>query len=208
MYRSWNENAMKSAYLIHTLRWNKCCLFLEQYKGILSLQRMNWHYPNGTSSNDGTSANSSPSPMLVTKSQYMTHSHSCSLEVARCHRPLPFCSHNISHTRYKRSFPQRSCINFKGTFQQEGSRTFATKTKGSTIFSVSSGHGKCGVAVVRVSGPASTDTILHIARRDPMPSARHTHLLRFYHPHTGEVIDKGLLIWFPGKNGLVSQTCT
>ncbi|XP_019127882.2 5-taurinomethyluridine-[tRNA] synthase subunit GTPB3, mitochondrial isoform X2 [Larimichthys crocea] len=69
-----------------------------------------------------------------------------------------------------------------------------------TIFALSSGHGRCGVAVVRTSGPASATALKHMAgltRNLPPPR---TALLRsITHPQSKEVLDRGLVLWFPGS---------
>ncbi|XP_061739484.1 tRNA modification GTPase GTPBP3, mitochondrial isoform X1 [Nerophis ophidion] len=75
-----------------------------------------------------------------------------------------------------------------------------------TIFALSSGHGKCGVAVVRISGPASTTALRCMAsqtRRLPVPR---TALLRsIKHPHSEEVLDRGLVLWFPAPHSFTGE---
>ena len=68
----------------------------------------------------------------------------------------------------------------------------------STIFSLSSGHGKCGVAVIRVSGK-STSQCLEILTGN-LPKPRFATLREIREPKTKDLIDKGLVLWFPGKN--------
>lgn len=68
-----------------------------------------------------------------------------------------------------------------------------------TIFALSSGHGKCGVAVVRISGPASATALRCMAgltRSLPVP--RSALLRSITHPQSKEVLDRGLVLWFPG----------
>src|SRR5262245_57103356 len=64
-----------------------------------------------------------------------------------------------------------------------------------TIFAVSSGHGRAGVAVIRVSGPAAGRVLDEMAA--PRPKARYAALRRVKHPHTAEVLDHALVLWFP-----------
>lgn len=66
-----------------------------------------------------------------------------------------------------------------------------------TIFSLSSGYGKCGVAVVRVSGPASVHVLRKIGRFKHLPTARQAVLRRLADPHSGEMIDRGMVLFFP-----------
>ncbi|XP_040926410.1 tRNA modification GTPase GTPBP3, mitochondrial isoform X2 [Betta splendens] len=69
-----------------------------------------------------------------------------------------------------------------------------------TIFALSSGHGRCGVAVVRVSGPASAAALRGMAgitRGLPPPRTALLHSIR--DPQSKEVLDRGLVLWFPGS---------
>ncbi len=68
-----------------------------------------------------------------------------------------------------------------------------------TIYAVSSGHGKCGVSVVRVSGPQTKEAMLSILQKKILPKPRQAILRRFYHPKRQEPLDRGLLLWFPGS---------
>src|SRR5499426_3165761 len=64
-----------------------------------------------------------------------------------------------------------------------------------TIFAVSSGHGRAGVAVIRVSGPAAGRVLDEMAA--PRPKPRYAALRRLTHPDTAEVLDHALVLWFP-----------
>src|SRR5215467_4794965 len=63
-----------------------------------------------------------------------------------------------------------------------------------TIFALSSGHGRAGVAVIRISGPAAGGVLDKMA--GPRPRPRFAAFRRIKHPE-GEVIDHGLTLWFP-----------
>jgi tRNA modification GTPase len=65
-----------------------------------------------------------------------------------------------------------------------------------TIFALSSGHGRAGVAVIRVSGPAAGAVLDRMA--GPRPRPRYAALRRVRHPGTGEILDEGLVLWFAG----------
>ena len=65
-----------------------------------------------------------------------------------------------------------------------------------TIFALSSGHGRAGVAVVRISGPAAGVALDRMAV--PRPKPRLAAFRRVRHPETGEVLDEALALWFPG----------
>jgi tRNA modification GTPase len=69
-------------------------------------------------------------------------------------------------------------------------------SEGSTIFALSSGTGKAGVAVIRVSGPAAR------AALGAMTSAPvadyHAAYRRILHPQTRDLLDLAVVILFPG----------
>lgn len=75
-----------------------------------------------------------------------------------------------------------------------------------TIFALSSGHGRCGVAVVRVSGPASLTALRTMAGLKHNPPPPRTALLRtITDPKTKEVLDRGLVLWFPGPHSFTGE---
>ena len=65
-----------------------------------------------------------------------------------------------------------------------------------TIFALSSGHGRAGVAVVRVSGPAAGSVLDKMAA--PRARPRFAAFRRVKHPTSGELIDHALTLWFAG----------
>ena len=65
-----------------------------------------------------------------------------------------------------------------------------------TIFALSSGHGRAGVAVIRISGPAAGSVLDLMAA--PRPKPRFAAFGACAIPQTGEVLDDGLALWFPG----------
>lgn len=59
------------------------------------------------------------------------------------------------------------------------------------------GQGKCGVAVIRISGSeakVALDKMTSISRLEP----RKAYLRNIRNPESGEIIDQGLCLWFPG----------
>ena len=72
-----------------------------------------------------------------------------------------------------------------------------------TIVALSSGPGRAGVAVIRVSGPAAGTALERVA--GPRPVARTATRARLRHPRTGEVLDQGLVLWFPGPASYTSE---
>lgn len=65
-----------------------------------------------------------------------------------------------------------------------------------TIFALSSGRLPSGVAVVRISGPEAGAAALALS--GTLPAARVARYARLRHPATGEELDRGLVLFFPG----------
>jgi tRNA modification GTPase len=65
-----------------------------------------------------------------------------------------------------------------------------------TIFALSSGRPPAAIAVVRVCGPNARIALETLIGRVPPP--RQAVLARLREPASGEVIDEGLALWFPG----------
>lgn len=78
---------------------------------------------------------------------------------------------------------------------------------GDTIFALSSGQGKCGVAVIRVSGPQAKESIHQMCSFRWFPAPRSTQLRRIRDTDTKEPIDRGLVIWFPSPESFTGEDC-
>ncbi|XP_076134519.1 5-taurinomethyluridine-[tRNA] synthase subunit GTPB3, mitochondrial [Alosa pseudoharengus] len=77
---------------------------------------------------------------------------------------------------------------------------------GETIFALSSGQGKCGVAVIRVSGPASILALRSLTGpSQSFPTPRKALLRHIIHPHSEEILDRGLVFWFPGPHSFTGE---
>ena len=72
-----------------------------------------------------------------------------------------------------------------------------------TIFALSSGHGRAGVAVVRVSGPQAADALRDLSKRD-LPVARLASL-RHLSDGDGRPIDQALVLWFPAPGSFTGE---
>ncbi|XP_074834453.1 5-taurinomethyluridine-[tRNA] synthase subunit GTPB3, mitochondrial [Carettochelys insculpta] len=79
--------------------------------------------------------------------------------------------------------------------------------KRDTIFALSSGHGKCGVAVIRTSGPASGAALRSLTGQQDLPRPRAVTLQRIHDPSSAETLDRGLVIWFPGPHSFTGEDC-
>ena len=73
-----------------------------------------------------------------------------------------------------------------------------------TIFALSSGPGISGVAVIRVSGDNTTNVIKQITGKD-LPVPRVATLRHFNKINSNELIDEGVLIWFPAPNSYTGE---
>jgi tRNA modification GTPase len=71
-----------------------------------------------------------------------------------------------------------------------------------TIFALSTAPGRAGVAVIRVSGPQAVDAAVSLA--GSCPAARVATLRTFRKPD-GEVLDRGLVLYFPGPASFTGQ---
>jgi tRNA modification GTPase len=72
-----------------------------------------------------------------------------------------------------------------------------------TIFALSSGRGRAGVAVIRVSGPeagAAVETLTGAAAPEPRLAA-----LREFSGPDGVLIDEGLVLWFPAPASFTGE---
>ena len=68
-----------------------------------------------------------------------------------------------------------------------------------TVFALSSGHGTCGVAVIRLTGSNSGQALLQMTNQNKLPTARRAQLKKLIHPETKEILDHALTLWFPGQ---------
>ncbi|PCI52004.1 MAG: tRNA uridine-5-carboxymethylaminomethyl(34) synthesis GTPase MnmE [Alphaproteobacteria bacterium] len=74
-----------------------------------------------------------------------------------------------------------------------------------TIFALSSGKGRAGVSVIRLSGPATEQTILKLTGFKHLPAPREARLCWFYDPQTNKRLDRGLLLYFPGPKSFTGE---
>lgn len=72
----------------------------------------------------------------------------------------------------------------------------------STIYALASGGAPCGVAVVRISGPSCRFVLETMTGSVPTPRRA---VLRSILTRNGEVIDQGLVLWFPGPASFTGE---
>ena len=68
-----------------------------------------------------------------------------------------------------------------------------------TIYALSSGPGISGIAIIRVSGDKSSKILSSLTSR-PFPKERVATLKKIKNYKTKELIDEGIVVWFPGPN--------
>src|SRR5210317_2532884 len=73
-----------------------------------------------------------------------------------------------------------------------------------TIYSLSSGPGISGIAVIRVSGKETTN-IIKLITGQKLPEPRTAILRKIYKIDTSELIDEGIILWFPGPKSYTGE---
>ncbi|KAJ1982353.1 mitochondrial splicing system protein [Dimargaris xerosporica] len=89
--------------------------------------------------------------------------------------------------------------------RSSGLRPLPSSLNNDTIFALSTSPGKAGVAVIRISGPLATEALrrataqLNSGAPGRVPPPRRATGRRIIHPETHEVLDRAIVIYFPGK---------
>ncbi len=73
-----------------------------------------------------------------------------------------------------------------------------------TIYALSSGPGISGVAVIRVSGKETISVIKALTSKD-LPRPRLATLRKINNSNTFELIDEGIILWFPGPQSYTGE---
>ncbi len=73
-----------------------------------------------------------------------------------------------------------------------------------TIFALSSGPGTSGVAIIRISGPEASNVIKSLTGKE-IPEPRMATLRKINNINTFELIDEGIIIWFPGPESYTGE---
>jgi tRNA modification GTPase len=73
-----------------------------------------------------------------------------------------------------------------------------------TIFALSSGGLPCGVAVIRLSGPASAQALRSLCGRLPVQRRASLQTIR---NRNGEKLDEGIVLFFPAPNSFSGEDC-
>jgi tRNA modification GTPase len=73
-----------------------------------------------------------------------------------------------------------------------------------TIYALSSGPGVSGIAVIRISGP-ETSKAIELLTGKSVPQARVATLRKINKINTSELIDEGIILWFPGPESYTGE---
>src|SRR6056300_1720186 len=73
-----------------------------------------------------------------------------------------------------------------------------------TIFALSSGPGISGVAIIRISGPQTKNVIESLTKKK-LPKPRVATLRKINKINTSELIDEGIILWFPGPESYTGE---
>jgi tRNA modification GTPase len=73
-----------------------------------------------------------------------------------------------------------------------------------TIYALSTGPGVSGIAIVRISGPDASEVIKLLTNKKT-PSPRVATLRKINNINTSELIDEGIIIWFPGPESYTGE---
>jgi len=73
-----------------------------------------------------------------------------------------------------------------------------------TIYALSSGPGVSGIAVIRISGP-DTMEVVELLTKKPLPTPRMATLRKINNINTSELIDEGIILWFPGPESYTGE---
>ena len=110
------------------------------------------------------------------------------------------------------SFSSKICFNFSTCISfllhatnQPRYRYYGTLVQNYTIYALSSGHGKCGVSVIRVSGKETKSVVLKLTGRKTLPPPRKTFVSQLLHPESHIPLDRALVVWFAAPNSFTGE---
>ena len=72
------------------------------------------------------------------------------------------------------------------------------------IYALSSGRGPSGIAIIRLTGEDTLNIVKLISKEKKIKS-REANLCKFYNPTNNQIIDEGLILWFPGPNSYTGE---
>lgn len=87
-------------------------------------------------------------------------------------------------------------------FKEILSRTTRVFTRSSTIFALATGQQlRNGVAIIRVSGPLATESLLKLTKETNLDKFQpnRLYLRKLYDCKSNDLIDQCMTVWFKGK---------
>ena len=73
-----------------------------------------------------------------------------------------------------------------------------------TIYALSTGPGVAGIAIIRISGPETSEVVNRLTKGG-LPPPRLATLRKINNINTSELIDEGIIIWFPGPESYTGE---
>ena len=73
-----------------------------------------------------------------------------------------------------------------------------------TIYALSTGPGLSGVAIIRISGSKASKIIKSLTSKE-IPKPRVATLRKINNINTSELIDEGIILWFPGPQSYTGE---
>ena len=73
-----------------------------------------------------------------------------------------------------------------------------------TIYALSTGSSKSGIAIIRVSGSYTKQVLIKLLKGD-VPEPKKAVLRNIYDPENYDLIDQGIILWFPGPNSFTGE---
>ena len=73
-----------------------------------------------------------------------------------------------------------------------------------TIYALSTGPGLAGIAIIRISGPEAASVIKSLTGKE-IPSPRIATLRKINYINTSELIDEGIILWFPAPHSYTGE---
>ena len=73
-----------------------------------------------------------------------------------------------------------------------------------TIYALSTGPGISGIAIIRVSGE-NTKKVIELLTNAAIPEPRVATLRKINKINTSELIDEGIILWFPGPESYTGE---
>lgn len=78
-------------------------------------------------------------------------------------------------------------------------------TSADTIYACATGPLASALAVIRISGPDARQALLRFTKKNTLSMPRVAHYTVFTDPVSGELLDTGLSLWFPGPNSFTGE---